>query len=86
MLGRYVKEADKDIIKHLRSSGPADRQLQLHSQLPLLLALRHASHSEGRPPQPCVILQHLHQACNISKPRIGSSWSEPQVVLADPSL
>ena len=46
--GRFVKDADPEIIADLRSPGPARGRAALRAQLPPLLAVRHAAHLLGQ--------------------------------------
>ncbi len=54
--GRFVKDADADLIDDARPAGPARRPGALRAQLPALLALRHAAHLLG---QDLVVRPHL---------------------------
>ena len=57
--GRFVKDADRDIIDDLTARGLLVRRGGLRAQLPPLLALRHAAHLLG---QDVVVRPHVRAA------------------------
>ena len=72
--GRFVKDADRDIIDDLAARGLLVARAGLRAQLPALLALRHAAHLLG---QDLVVRAHLRAARRAARARTRRSAGTP---------